>query len=315
MAVGRLLPLATLLLASLLLAGCAKPTDSEAKDGKDGPRVATTVYPLRYLTERVAGEDAEVVSITASGADPHSIELPLNAVARLSEASLVIYLSGFQPAVDEAISETGVSAFDVADDVNLLSWEEDDDAEHSEDEDEDEDDSHDHGRNDPHFWLDPMRMARAGQAVADKLADLNPSAAHDYAQAAAELRNNLESLAGDYERRLATCQHSTLIVSHEAFGYLADAYDLTQVGVAGIDPDSEPSPARIAEIGRIVDEKDVEAIFVEPSTDASFREALATELDVDVLELDPIEVSQAEGDYLATMENNLDSLTDGLTCS
>jgi zinc transport system substrate-binding protein len=106
-----------------------------------------------------------------------------------------------------------------------------------------------------------------------------------------------------------------LVVSHEAFGYLGDAYQLGQIAVTGLDPESEPSAARISEIVQLAKSENVLAVFTESNANPAVADILAQELGVGVLPLNPIELKPASLDYLVEMEENLLNLTKGLDCS
>ncbi len=128
------------------------------------------------------------------------------------------------------------------------------------------------------------------------------------------LQAELIALDLDYGNKLSQCASNTLVVSHEAFGYLGDAYDLEQIAVTGLDPESEPSAARISEIIELAKSKKVMAVFTEESANPAVADILASELGVGVLPLNPIELKPASMDYLVEMQQNLLNLTKGLDC-
>lgn len=117
---------------------------------------------------------------------------------------------------------------------------------------------------------------------------------------------------------MAQCRSRELVTTHEAFGYLAHRYDLHQIGITGIAPESEPSPARLAEVTAQVSELGVGAIFAEPILTDAIARTVANETRADVLVLDPIEGitdASAGTDYAEIMRANLDALREGLDCS
>ena len=161
----------------LPLTGCTNGGGPVAAGG--GPTVITSAYPFQFIAERVAGPDATVANLTAPGAEPHDLELTPKQVGSLSDAGLVIYEKGFQPAVDEAVTQSG--AKNVLDTTTVVPLENLGTAdEHAEGEEHAE--GHDHGAAtglDPHVWLDPSKMATIAGAVADKLAAVDPDHAAD----------------------------------------------------------------------------------------------------------------------------------------
>ncbi|MDP8908619.1 MAG: metal ABC transporter substrate-binding protein, partial [Chloroflexota bacterium] len=98
-----------LLVASVLAAATAcgsSPAAERRDDGRDDTvQIVTGFYPLQWVSEQVAGSRAEVTNLTRPGGEPHDLELGPREVARIGEADLVVYLAGFQPAVDEAVQQ------------------------------------------------------------------------------------------------------------------------------------------------------------------------------------------------------------------
>ncbi|WP_324651189.1 metal ABC transporter substrate-binding protein [Georgenia sp. H159] len=319
---SRALP--ALVVAALALGGCAA---FQADDGDDGataggdgtaPTVLTSFYPLQYVTEEIGGDRLTVSSLTPPGVDPHTVELAPRTVADMAEAGLVVYLAGFQTAVDEAVDVTGVPAFDAAEHTELLTTGQtghDHDDEHAGDEHADETATGSEPV-DAHFWLDPARLAEVAQALADELADLDPDGAAAYRANADTLVAELGALDDELDAGLASCERDTIVVAHEAYGYLTADHGLRQEGLSGIDPDSEPSPARLAEIADVVAEHDVDTIFVESLLSPAVSEALAQDLGLRTAVLDPLENQQDEGaDYLDVMRANLGALQTALGCT
>lgn len=297
---------------ALTLSACSAATDNSAAS-EASLTVATAFYPLQFVAERVGGDAVEIVSMTPAGVEPHDVELSPATVLSLGEADLALYLSDFQPAVDDAISTTGVSALDAAEIVALHDAEE-----HAEDdradEHADEEDGHDHGDADPHFWLDPHLLAAYADTVGVAFAEADPDNAEVYIANADTLHQELGALDAEYETGLAQCERDTIVTSHDAFGYLAEAYGLHQEGIAGLDPENEPSPARLLELQEIIAETGVTTIFTEDAVSASVAEALANDVGVETAVLDPAETVADGDDYIAVMTRNLDALQAALGC-
>ncbi|PVG83468.1 zinc ABC transporter substrate-binding protein [Nocardioides gansuensis] len=173
-----------------------------------------------------------------------------------------------------------------------------------------EEDAHDHGDLDPHFWHDPLLMADLADAVAAKLGELDPERAADFEANAAELRTELEQLDTSYAEGLASCERDLVVVSHDAFGYLAK-YGLHLEPIAGLSPDAEPTPAVIAELQDLIREEGITTVFSERLASPAMAEALAADTGVRTDVLDPIEGlsdETADQDYLGLMQANLEAL-------
>jgi zinc transport system substrate-binding protein len=275
------------------------------------------------VAQRVGGDAVAVTGLAKPGAEPHDLELEPLQAARISEADLVVYLAGFQPAVDEVVEqEARDRAFDVASAVPLL-----DAAAGGHDHDEGpsaaahaEADGHEgdeSGDRDPHVWLDPTRLATIGDALADRLAGTDRGGAAGYRARAADLRSELEALDKEYARGLATCQRREIVVSHAAFGYLADRYGLDQIAVSGLSPEEEPSPRSLAAGVEEARRHHATTIFFETLVSPRVAETIAREVGADTAVLDPIEGLRpgSTADYPAVMRANLSVLRPALGCS
>ena len=300
-----------LLIASALLlgtTGCAAFSDDSTHADDGTVSVAAAFYPLAFVAQRVGGDDVQVTNLTQPGAEPHDLELNPKETAEVEDADLVLVEHGLQPAVDDAVGEVATGqVLDAADVVDLLPMSEDDD-QHSADSTE-ECHSHD-DELDPHFWQDPQRMAKLTDAVADELADVDPDHADTYQANAAQLKGELEAVATEYQQGLQGCVRDTIVVSHDAFGYLAP-YGLHVEGIAGLSPDAEPTPADLARLQDLIKSAGITTVFSERLVSPRLAQTLADDMGITTAVLDPIEGlsdETADEDYLSLMRENLSAL-------
>lgn len=299
----RVVPLA--LAAGLALAGCGAGADKGSTDH----RVVAAFYPLAWVTQQVAGDAFAVENLTQPGGEPHDLELGVAQTADIARADLVVLLHGFQPAVDDTVATSGEGrVLDAAEVVDLQPL---DEHEH-----ESVEAGHDHGELDPHFWLDPLRMADLADAVAAELADLDPADAAGFAARASEVRAEMERLDAAYRDGLASCRRDVVVVSHEAFGYLG-RYGLHFESIAGLSPDAEPTPADLGRLQELIRTEGVTTVFSERLASPAMAEALARDTGVTSAVLDPIEGPGDDADthdYLALMKGNLTALQEANSC-
>lgn len=338
---SRPIALAAALFASAALTACAQP----AAPGQSDPaadsaplEVMASFYPLQYLTEQIGADLVSVSSLTPDGAEPHDLELSPAMVDRVGKADAVIYLKGFQAAVDEVVEQNAPkTVVDVAPAVQLVETSESgnhktghhdheaeetahEHAEHAEEtqsahEHEAEEGHHHDMTTDPHFWLDPERMSQAATLIGQALADADPANAQAYISNAANVSHSMKNLGAELVSGTEKCEHTTFVTAHAAFGYLADRTGLTQVGISGLDPDSSPSPARLQEISELVKSEGVSTIFTEALIDPKVAETLATDLGIRTAVLDPVESQvDPEKDYAAVMRDNITALRTALSC-
>ncbi|MDO5719187.1 MAG: metal ABC transporter substrate-binding protein [Actinomycetaceae bacterium] len=337
--------IAVAIASAFALAGCSQSGSNSQSSSQDGSKlsVKASFYPLQYLVEEIGGDHVSVDSLTPPGTDAHSLELSPKTVAELSQADAVVYLKGFQSAVDEAVKEAGpANVLDVTEAAQIVETSEDGHDDHEADEHAHEDheshdhegeddnhehldDEHDHGDEehhhhhdidgDPHFWLDANRMATVATQVGDLLAQADSDNADDYRKRAETVSQQMTDLANDMESGLEQCEKNTFIVSHQAFGYLAHNTGLHQVGVSGLDPEVTPSPERLKAIGEVVKDTGTQVIFTEVNVSPKVMEVLAEDLGIETSVLDPIEtLNDPEENYVSLMKTNLENLRKGLNC-
>lgn len=315
---SRLLGLTAASLALTLVAACGTSGGSGGGSGADDGSltVAAGFYPLEYAVSQVGGEHVNVQALTKPGTEPHDLELNPRQVGDVARADLVVYEKGFQPAVDDAVKgEATDTAFDVSPDARLdLAATPDDHAGESDQ----EHSQHEAAATDPHFWLDPMRYADVGDAIAAELGRRDPANAAAYTTNAEAFRARLTTLDQEFRTALKSCEVKDLVTSHAAFGYLADAYGFTQESISGLTPDSEPSPSALADLVSHIRETGATTVYAETLVSQDVARTLARETGATLAVLDPIEgiTTQSAGqDYFSVMRANLATLQAGQECS
>ncbi|WP_405662257.1 metal ABC transporter substrate-binding protein [Streptomyces sp. NBC_01166] len=322
MNVRRLIPTAAVAGAVALgltaLSACS--SSDAAEGGSDGKLdVVASFYPMQFLTEEIGGSHVSVTSLTKPGVEPHDLELSPRQIGGLSEADYILYLKNVQPAVDDAVAQAGVK--NTVDAAGLTTLES-----HGS-----EVDGHDHGAEeggehegeehseeaglDPHIWLDPVKYAEVAEGVGKSFEKADPDNAADYRKNTETLVAELKKLDKAYETGLKNTATKTFITTHSAFGYLAERYGLTQEGIAGIDPEAEPSPARISEIHSVAEKNKATTVFFETLASDKTAGTLAKDLGLKTDVLDPLEGitdKSAGADYIEVMESNLAALQKAL---
>jgi zinc transport system substrate-binding protein len=294
-------------LAALAPVGAVAACDGSPSAARGDGRldVVAAFYPLQFVAERVGGDRVRVTNLVKPGAEPHDLELRPSQLTQIATADLVLYLHGFQPAVDAAVTEQAPkTALDGTDGQQLRDAPSGGEASKP-------------GDRDPHIWLDPTRLASVADAVAGRLAAKDPAHAADFRTRAGGLRVELDALDRQYATGLANCQRHELVTSHAAFGYLAARYHLEQLPITGLSPEDEPTPGHLAEVATLARAKGVTTIFFETLVSPKIAETLAREIGARAEVLDPIEGIEpgSTADYLSVMRDNLGKLRTALGCS
>lgn len=305
-------------LVALVAAACGSPP---AATPSPEPRltVVTTVYPLQFLAQRVGGERVHVVNLTPAGAEPHDWEPSPRDITTLQQAHIFAFIgAGFEPWVARTLASMGDGGPAVFEATHGLELPENGAGHAAEGEDEEHNDGHEDA-GDPHVWLDPLLLARQAHALAELLAQADPQGREAYQANRDRLAAELEALHREYVAGLEQCRHRTIVVAHAAFGHLAQRYGLEQVGIAGLSPEVEPSPARMREVTAMVRELGVTHIFFETLVSPAVAQTIAREVGAQTLPLDPLEglssaQLQAGADYFSVMRENLANLRTALQC-
>jgi zinc transport system substrate-binding protein len=301
-----------LVLGAILISACGTSNGNLAGSSRPGELdIVVAFYPFQFIAGRLAGPYGVVRNLTEPGAEPHDVELTPRQVADIAGAELVIYQRSFQPAVDAAVEQEGGD--DVLDTSTVVALQPlDPGHSHSEDQ-----DGHDQSGLDPHVWLDPRNVASIAAAVTARLAEIDPAHRTHFEANLATLTAELTDLDHDIAHGLKTCARREFITSHAAFGYLARRYQLEQIAVSGLSPETEPSPARIAEVQEEARQHQITTIFYETLVSPAVAESIASDLGLRTDVLDPVEgiTEQSRGsDYLAVMRSNLAALRKANEC-
>jgi zinc transport system substrate-binding protein len=337
------------LMAAIVLSGCGSTSEVELQEGK--VNVVTTFYPLYDFASQIGGEHVNVINLVPAGVDSHEWSPKSQDMKNMTQAQLFIYNgAGFEGWVDDFFSslkdENALHLVEASHGIALI--ENGADADHEEehadeheaeeahadehadeheaeeahaDEHEEEahaeGDGHDHGNVDPHVWLSPLQAKVLATNVRDGLIEVDPAHQADYEQNFKTLMQQLDQLHQKYVEMTSASERREFVVSHQAFGYLARDYDLTQVPVMGLSPDSEPTAQDMKEISQFVREHQIQYILFEELVSPKIAETLAQDLNIETLVFNPVEgltkeQIKAGETYVSMMERNLTSLEKAL---
>lgn len=270
-------------------------------DEADFTTVVTSFYPLAHFAQKVGGDQIKVYSITPGGVEPHDYEPTPQDIIRARSADVFIFngagLDSWAENLAEELERLGVEVIKMT--QSVLS---------SEDK-----------RNDPHIWLSPALAARQVEVIRDTLTKTDLSRADFYQKNADNYIKELERLDNEYKIGLANCARREVIVSHDAFGYLASDYGLSFYAIAGLSPENEPSAKRLADLVELVRAKKITHIFFETLVGPKLAQTIANETGANISVLNPIEGLTDENEkagesYDSLMRDNLARLRESLSC-
>ena len=347
------LALCACLLFTAVFVGCGTEASDEPVD-PNRLQVMASFYTMYDFAQKIGGEHVQVTCMVPSGTEPHDWEPSTKDITRMEQADVFIYNgAGMEHWVSDVLaglSNKKMISVEASQGVSLLrsaeeeeshdheavhadeneeeSHEHDDaDAEDAAHEDDAADhtvvaapdghDGHEHGEYDPHVWLDPMNAKQEMQNICAAFSKADPEHRADYQANYEKWAKQLDELDETYQTTLESLSERNIVVAHEAYGYLCRRYNLTQVSIEGMSPDSEPDPGRMADIIDFVRANNVRAIFFEELSGSRTAETVAAETGVKLLTLSPLEglsdrQEETGGDYFSVMEENLQQLTEAL---
>ncbi|MFG2131935.1 metal ABC transporter substrate-binding protein [Streptomyces sp. NPDC048751] len=315
MNVRRLIPGTAVAAATALglatLSACS--TESAAAGNTDKFDVVASFYPMAFLAEQIGGDHVHVTSLTEPGQEPHDLEISVKQTVALEKSDAVLYLKNLQPSVDGAVAQSSVKTKIDAGSLTSLEKHGNEVGGHAAE--------HDDHKNDelagldPHIWLDPVRYSQVAEGVGKAFEKADPGHAADYEKNTAALVKKLGDLNTEFKDGLANTRTKVFITTHAAFGYLAERYGLTEEAINGLDPESEPSAARVKDLERMAKADGVTTVFYETLVSDKTAKTVAQDADLKTDVLDPIEgiTKKSRGtDYFSVMQSNLKALQTAL---
>ncbi|MCZ6538866.1 MAG: zinc ABC transporter substrate-binding protein [Chloroflexi bacterium] len=294
------------LLALAVIAAC----DQQIQEPADGKLVVvTTTYPLTYLVQRVGGDRVSVVQLVKPGAEAHDFEPAPSDIRTVANADVFFYNHpAFEGWALAAASASGSGPANAVQTVIL------------------ETEGEDHGGQeindadfDPHVWLNPLDAQKQAGRIVAALVTADPDGSLAYVRNGDGLEAELRGLDELIASKLSDCALDTVIVSHLAYGHMAERYGFNQVGLAGLSPEFESGPSHIASVIDRIGELGIRYILQEPIVSNRLAETVAAETGTDILVLHPLAVrtvdeAKAGTDYISIMKANSETLKTALQC-
>ncbi|WP_443147160.1 metal ABC transporter substrate-binding protein [Paenibacillus sp. KACC 21273] len=325
------LPLIALLSMSTLLAACGNNSDSASSTAGtssstasgDKLHIVTSFYPMQEFTSKVAGDLADVQVLVPAGTEPHDWEPTAQDIAKMTDADMLVYNGGgvesWIDQVKDTLGDSGPKLVDASNGIQLMaSTEEEHEGEEAGHEEEHAtEEAHDHGEFDPHVWLSPIQAQTEVRNIETGLTALDPNHAADYKKNADAYIAELQKLDAEYKAGLSNVKRKDFITQHAAFAYLAHDYGLTQVPIAGLSPEQEPSAEAMAKIVDFAKQNNVKTIFFETLVSSNVAKTIADEVGAKTAVLNPLEgltseETSAGENYISVMRTNLAALEKAL---
>lgn len=290
----------------LLLTACQ--TDGNNKSEKDKLLIYTSVYPIQYVIEEIAGDKADVDSIYPPGVDAHTYEPSSREITELANGDALIYLGAGM----ESFAETTVDAL-ASQDIDFIELGQYKELFSSTN----KTTEHAHGDFDPHIWLDPSRMIEIGDLLKEALTKLSPKDEALFEENFASFEQNMQQLDDLFQDTLVDKENKEILVTHAAYGYWEERYGIEQIAISGLSSSDEPSQKELAAIAKEAKEKQIHYVIFETSTSNRVASIIQEHIGAEKLRIHNLEVLteeeiEEEKDYLSLMKENLKTLDKAL---
>jgi len=341
----------TIAALAVSLAGCGQKEEVSAPAGAEPAaeqqklKIEASFYPMYEFASQVAGDLAEVSLLIPPDVEPHDWDPTPQDMGKIEQADVLVYNgAGLEGWIDQILDSSGnknLSVVEASKGLELIEGGEEEHehgeaahSEHAADHDHDaeareeeaghahehgheHDHGHDHGGLDPHVWLSPQLAIKEVRNIEAALIEKAPEHKEQFTKNADAYVAKLEQLDADYKKELQNAKRKDFITQHAAFGYLARSYGLTQVPIAGLSPEQEPSASAMAEVVKFAKEHQVKTIFFETLVSSQVADTIAKELGAQTAVLNPLEGLTAEEqaknmDYISVMRANLEALKKAL---
>ncbi|GAB3057612.1 metal ABC transporter solute-binding protein, Zn/Mn family [Virgibacillus ainsalahensis] len=299
---------------AIITIGCSSSNQEAGKDDNSTLTIYTTVYPIQYAVEQIAGDRVTTESVYPPGVDAHTYEPTSRDITTIAESDAFFYLGagmeGFAETAADALDSQSVKLIEIGKHEQLFSDSEDT---HEHNEEAHSNDDHNHGDLNPHIWLDPVRMIEMAHIIKDELVELNPENQELFNENLEVLEEELLELDHAFSNALDTKTNKKILVSHAAFGYWEERYGIEQISVHGVSSTNEPSQKELIEIIDEAEKHELEYIIFEQNVSTKISEIIRDQIDAETLVIHNLstltdeDISNDE-DYISLMKRNLDVL-------
>ncbi|PMC36345.1 adhesin [Bacillus sp. UMB0899] len=302
--------LMTTIILFIFITGCSQIPTNKNTSNNSTIEVYTTIYPLQDFSKKIGGKYVDVKSILPSNVDAHSFEPTSKDIVKIAESKVFIYMGtgieGFTDAVKEAVVEEEVELVNASENIELIRSVEEQTNENEHEEEE-------QGNFDPHVWLDPLKSIKLAENIKETFIEQRPENKEYFENNYLKLKEDLENLDAEFKNMIENSSNKTFLVSHSAYGYWANAYNLNQIGISGISPTQEPSQKTLKEIIDLSRERELSYILFEPNVSNKVADVVRKEIGAEILTVHNLEALTDQDienneDYFSLMRKNISAL-------
>lgn len=254
-------------------------------------KIATTLYPIYYLTKRITGDRVNVNLISPATSDPHHFELTPKTLKEIYEADYIFISNTYLDSWIEKLSNNfpKTKVIKVTQNIDLIKI---------------------NDEIDPHFWHSLRENKKVAREILDNLVRIDINNKEFYESNFQTLIEEMDKIYIESLEELSNLRNKKMITKHNAFGYLARDYNLEIIGYLEKE-EGELTPKEISELIRKVKENNIKSVFGENYTDNEKVYNFAKNLNLRVYLLHSLEKSQK--DFLEAYRENIEIIKKALS--
>ena len=313
------------ILLSVILIACGSGTTTEETTVEettvDKINVLATTPMLGDFLNEIGGANINLTILMPPEADPHTYDPSPQDAAKIAEADLVFYVGlKYEPSavmkLIENTSNTESVLVEVGEYINPIEFSEEGHDDHDDEEGHEVHEGHDHGSEDPHFWFDPARVSMAVELMINKLTELDPSNEVAYKTSGDAYIKELNQLDTTISKLIETIpsENRKIITTHESLGYLEAKYGLEVLStiIPSLSSANEISPAQLAGVLDVIEDNNVQVMFIEAEAPSVYGETIAQEADIKVVTGLWVETLKENQSYTTWLLENVQLIVDNL---
>ncbi|MGL5693409.1 MAG: metal ABC transporter solute-binding protein, Zn/Mn family, partial [Peptostreptococcaceae bacterium] len=278
---------------------------------EDKIKVYATIYPIYDFAKNIGGDKIDLNYIVPPSGEPHDYEISAKMLKDIQNADLLIMnglgIDGFADNIKAEKNNLNIVV--ASDGVSKLKYNE----ELHNDVSVKNEDEHEHGQYDPHVWLNIDNAIKECENIKDALIKADEENKEFYENNFNEYTSKLSEIQENYKKELSNLKNNIILVSHDAYGYLCNEYNLNQISVTGVSPNQEPSMNKIAQISKFAKENNIKYILFDGLVNSRVSQTIADEASINTLTLYSIDGINKDDlknnqNYISLMEKNLETL-------
>lgn len=304
----KFLKILTLIVAfTLILSGCTIDKDKKDKKNTDNSSsdftVYTSIYPVEAMVKYIAGDRINVINIMPANGDVHSWEPKAQDIINVSEAD-ILFINGL--GIEHWLDDFN----EIIDDLDVVDLSEGIDLLVSDSENNKNTQSNEDSQYDPHIWLSLENLRIELKTIYEKLSALDKEDEPYFKENLTKYSDLIDKLISESSVKFEEYKGKSIIVPHDAFGYLCREMNIKQIGIEGINSDSEPGTGRMKEIIDMAKEEKITTVFYDINDSEDASKTIANEIGARLVGITTLEINPDEKDFFELYKDNLDKIID-----